>query len=251
MTVGNEALRRRDQRSLHDVIREDAARVAAVRDAVGPEVELFVDANCNLDLYHATQLAAMIKPLGIGFFEEPLTQNDVHQMAELRRTTGIPLACGQNEGLLFRFRDLLMNKSADILQPNVCISGGITQCLKVAGLAAAFNTMIENGGAWPFHNMHLHAGLANGGMVEYHYLAVELCRRCIATCPGRRPAGSPCRRRPASASSRTATRSARSRSSRCRAATPRGDGSAILASYSRSGRQNDGAKPRETLGGRP
>ena len=122
----------------------------------------------------------MIKPLGIGFFEEPLTQNDVHQMAELRRATGIPLACGQNEGLLFRFRDLLMNKSADILQPNVCISGGITQCLKVAGLAAAFNTMIENGGAWPFHNMHLHAGLANGGMVEYHYLAVELCRAAVS-----------------------------------------------------------------------
>ena len=119
MTVGNEALRRRDQRALHDVIKEDAARVAAVREAVGPDVELFVDANCNLDLYHATQLAAMIKPLGIGFFEEPLTQNDVQQMAELRRTGGIPLACGQNEGLLFRFRDLLLGKAADILQPNV------------------------------------------------------------------------------------------------------------------------------------
>jgi L-rhamnonate dehydratase len=176
MTVGNEALRRRDQRSLHDVIKEDAARVAAVRDAVGPDIELFIDANCNLDLYHATQLAHMIKPLGIGFFEEPLTQNDAHQMAELRRAGGIPLACGQNEGLLFRFRDLLLNKSADILQPNVCISGGITQCLKVAGLASAFNAMIENGGAWPFHNMHLHAGLMNGGMVEYHYLAVELMK---------------------------------------------------------------------------
>jgi L-rhamnonate dehydratase len=183
MTVGNEALRRRDQRPLYDVIKEDAARVAAVREAVGPDVELFVDANCNLDLYHATQLAAMIKPYGIGFFEEPLTQNDVHQMAELRRSAGIPLACGQNEGLLFRFRDLLLNKSADILQPNVCISGGITQCLKVAGLAAAFNAMIENGGAWPFHNMHLHAGLANGGMVEYHYLAVELCRTLYRDLP--------------------------------------------------------------------
>src|SRR5262245_24265583 len=183
MTVGNEALRRRDQRALHDVIREDAARVAAVRDAVGPDVELFVDANCNLDLYHATQLATMIKPLGIGFFEEPLRENDVHQMAELRRAGGLPLACGQNEGLLFRFRDLLLNKSADILQPNVCISGGITQCLKVAGLAAAFNTTIENGGAWPFHNMHLHAGLAHGGMVEYHYLAVELSRQLYKNLP--------------------------------------------------------------------
>jgi L-alanine-DL-glutamate epimerase-like enolase superfamily enzyme len=173
MTVGNEALRRRDQRGLHDVIIEDAARVAAVRDAVGPGITLFIDANCNLDLFHAQQLAEMVKPLGIGFFEEPLTQNDAAQMATLRRS-GIPLACGQNEGLLFRFRDLLLAQAVDVLQPNVAISGGITQCLKIAGLAAAFNVPIDNGGAWPFHNMHLHAGLAQGGMVEYHYLAVEL-----------------------------------------------------------------------------
>ena len=176
MTVGNEALRRRDTRPLHDVIKEDAERVRAVREAVGPDVELFIDANCNLDLYHATRLAELVKPYNLGFFEEPLTQNDARQMAELRRATGMPLACGQNEGLLFRFRDLLLHQSVDYLQPNVAIGGGITQCLKVAGLAAAFNVPIENGGAWPFHNMHLHAGLANGGMVEHHYLAVELCR---------------------------------------------------------------------------
>jgi L-rhamnonate dehydratase len=182
MTVGNEALRRRDQRALHDVIKEDAARVAAVRDAVGPDIELFIDANCNLDLFHARALAEMVKPLGIGFFEEPLTQNDAAQMADLRRS-GIPLACGQNEGLLFRFRDLLLAKAVDVLQPNVAIGGGITQCLKVAGLAAAFNVPIDNGGAWPFHNMHLHAGLAHGGMVEYHYLAVELMRQLYRGLP--------------------------------------------------------------------
>jgi L-alanine-DL-glutamate epimerase-like enolase superfamily enzyme len=104
-------------------------------------------------------------------------------MAQLRRATGVPLACGQNEGLLYRFRDLLLQQSVDYLQPNVAISGGITQCLRVAGLAAAFNVPIENGGAWPFHNMHLHAGLASGGMVEHHYLAVELCRRLYRGLP--------------------------------------------------------------------
>jgi len=183
MTVASEALRRRDARPLHDVILEDAARVRAVREAVGPDVTLFIDANCNLDLYHATRLAELVKPYGLGFFEEPITQNDAAQMAELRRATGVPLACGQNEGLLYRFRDLLLHQSVDYLQPNVAIGGGITQCLKVAGLAAAFNVPIENGGAWPFHNMHLHAGLANGGMVEHHYLAVELCRRLYRGLP--------------------------------------------------------------------
>ena len=82
----------------------------AVREAAGPDVELFVDANCSLDLYHAQKLAEMIRPYGISFFEEPITQNDALQMAQLRRHRGIPLACGQNEGLLFRFRDLLVRR---------------------------------------------------------------------------------------------------------------------------------------------
>ena len=70
-----------------------------------------------------------------------------------------------------------------MLQPNVVISGGFTQCIKIAGLAAAFNVPIANGGAWSFHNMHLHAGLANGGLVEHHYLAVELCRQIYTGLP--------------------------------------------------------------------
>jgi L-alanine-DL-glutamate epimerase-like enolase superfamily enzyme len=183
MTVGNEALRRRDARPLADVIREDAARVEAVREAVGPDVELFIDANCNLDLHHATRLVEMIKPCNISFFEEPLTQNDALQMAQLRRATGIALACGQNEGLLFRFRDLLLREAIDYAQPNVVISGGYTQCLKIAGLAAAFNVPVANGGAWGFHNMHLQAGAANGSLVEHHYLAVELCRQIYRDLP--------------------------------------------------------------------
>jgi L-rhamnonate dehydratase len=136
MVVGHEALRRRETRALSEVIREDAARVRAVREAVGPDIELYIDANCSLDLYHATRLAEMVKPYGISFFEEPITQNDALQMAELRRLTGMPLACGQNDGLIFRFRDLLLQQAVDYLQPNVVSSGGFTQCAKIAGLGA-------------------------------------------------------------------------------------------------------------------
>jgi L-rhamnonate dehydratase len=183
MTVGMEALRKRDQRAMMDVIREDEARIRTVREAVGSEIELFVDANCSLDYDHAAKLCAMVTPHRIAFFEEPLTQNDVRQMAALRRQTGMALACGQNEGLLFRFRDLLVNQAIDYAQPNVTITGGFTQCVKVAGLAAAFNVSIANGGAWPFHNMHLQAGVANGSLVELHYLAVELCKQIYTGLP--------------------------------------------------------------------
>jgi L-alanine-DL-glutamate epimerase-like enolase superfamily enzyme len=183
MVVGHEALRRRETRPLMDVTHEDAARVRAVRDAVGPDIELYIDAHCSLDLYHATRLAEMVKPYGISFFEEPITQNDARQMRELRRVTGMPLACGQNEGLIFRFRDLLLHDAVDYLQPNVVSGAGFTQCIKIAGLAAAFNVPLANGGAWQYHNMHLQAGLANGGLVEMHYLADELYKRIYRGLP--------------------------------------------------------------------
>jgi L-alanine-DL-glutamate epimerase-like enolase superfamily enzyme len=183
MVVGHEALRRRDARPLAEVIREDAARVMAVRDAVGPDIALFIDANCSLDLHHAALLAEMVKPCKVTFFEEPITQNDALQMRELRRRTGMPLACGQNEGLIFRFRDLLLNEAVDYLQPNVVSGAGFTQCVRIAGLAAAFNVPLANGGAWQYHNMHLQAGLANGGLVEMHYLADELYKRIYRGLP--------------------------------------------------------------------
>ena len=184
MTVGDSALRHAGRdRPLEAVLIEDIARIKAVRDAVGPDIALYIDANCNLDLYHASWLAKRIEAFDVSVFEEPITQNDVPSMAQLRQRTSIPLSCGQNEGLIFRFRDLLMARAVDIVQPNVVISGGFTQCIKIAAIAAAFNIPFSNGGAWPHHNMHIHAGLANGGLVEYHYLAIECCRAIYAGLP--------------------------------------------------------------------
>ncbi len=184
MTVGNHALQRRDEpRPLSDVIREDEARVRAVRDAVGPGAELCIDANCSLDPYHARVLAQRIADCGIAFFEEPVTQNDVRALAELRRAIDIPIAAGQNEGLASRFADFFAAGALDIAQPNVVITGGYTQCLRIAGMAQAWNVSLANGGAWPFHNMHLHAGLAHGGFIEYHAVAVLMCEQIFDGLP--------------------------------------------------------------------
>lgn len=184
MTVGGEALQRRDEpRPIAELVAEDVRRVRAVRDSVGAGIPLYIDANCSLDPLNALTLARGVEDLGIGFFEEPITQNDVGKLAELKSRTRVPLAAGQNEGLAFRFRDLLVANAVDVLQPNVAISGGYTQCLKIAGMAAAFNTTIANGGAWTFHNMHLHAGIANGGLVEYHIPAVMICSQIYRDLP--------------------------------------------------------------------
>jgi L-alanine-DL-glutamate epimerase-like enolase superfamily enzyme len=71
----------------------------------------------------------------------------------------------------------------DIIQPNVVIGGGYTQCVRIAALASAFNLPMANGGAWAHHNMHLHAGLANGGLVEYHIAAVKVCEAIYGPLP--------------------------------------------------------------------
>ena len=178
MTVGHHGLQRRDEpRPLDALIAEDVRRVRAVREAVGSDVQIYIDANCSLDYLHAHRLAQRIEPFDIAFFEEPVAQNDIPNLVKLRAKTSIPLAAGQNEGLASRFRDLMVAQAVDVVQPNACISGGYTQCTRIAGMASAFDTAFANGGAWPHHNMHLHAGLANGSLVEYHAVAVECCRQ--------------------------------------------------------------------------
>ncbi len=184
MVVGQHALQRRDEpRSIEDVIAEDARRVRAVRDAVGAEVDLHVDANCSLDSFHAARLARSLEEFSLSFFEEPVKENDVNSLLNLKKQTSIPLAAGQNEGLAWRFRDLIASGAVDIIQPNVVIGGGYTQCQRIAGMASAFNLPMANGGAWAHHNMHLHAGLANGGLVEYHYAAVKVCEAIYGPLP--------------------------------------------------------------------
>lgn len=183
MVVGHHGLQRRDEpRPIEAVIAEDVRRVAAVR-AAAPEAELHVDANCSLDSFHALKLARGLEQYDLSFFEEPVKENDIPSLLSLKSSTSIPLAAGQNEGLAWRFRDLIAARAVDIVQPNVVIGGGFTQCQRIAGMASAFNMPIANGGAWAHHNMHLHAGLANGGVVEYHYAAVKVCEAIFGPLP--------------------------------------------------------------------
>jgi L-rhamnonate dehydratase len=86
----------------------DAERVAAVRDAVGPKVQLMMDAKYHLTAHHALQLCKLCEPLNITWFEEPVYQNDTRLLADLRRQTTIPLAAGQNEGHRWRHRELIV-----------------------------------------------------------------------------------------------------------------------------------------------
>lgn len=148
--------------------REDARRIKAIRDAVGGDIDLMIDANYLFNPVEAKYLCREIEDCGITWFEEPLHQNDARALADLRRGTRIPLAAGQMEGHRWRLREFVEHQAIDILQPNVTYCGGYTEARKVAHLAQIYNMPIANGGGWPLFNMHLLAGMMNGWIVEWH-----------------------------------------------------------------------------------
>lgn len=154
--------------------REDAARVRAVREAAGPDVDVMIDANYLFTPTEAKFLCGAIEDCDITWFEEPVHQNDARAMADLRAHTRIPLAAGQMEGHRWRLRELVEHKAVDILQPNVCYCGGFTEARKAAHLAQAYNLPVAHGGGWPLFNLHTLAGLMNGWLLEWHLGMVQV-----------------------------------------------------------------------------
>jgi L-alanine-DL-glutamate epimerase-like enolase superfamily enzyme len=167
----------------HGDWREDVRRVRAVRDAVGPDIDLMVDANMLFSPVEAKRLCHALEEFNLAFFEEPLHQNDARALADLRATTRIPLAAGQNEGSRWRHRELVLAQAVDLLQPNCFDCGGFTEQLKIAHMAQAFNLPVANGGGWPLFNMHAFAGVANGTIVEWHLGTVSLCETIFVDTP--------------------------------------------------------------------
>ena len=92
---------------------EDAKRVRAVRDVIGPDVELMMDANYKFNPVDARQLCRAIEDCRLTWFEEPVYQNDTRAMADLRQHTNIPISAGQNEGHRWRLRELVLHHAVE------------------------------------------------------------------------------------------------------------------------------------------
>jgi D-galactarolactone cycloisomerase len=115
----------------------DLARVEAVREAIGPEVRLAVDANHCFTVPQAIRLGRAMEPLDILWFEEPISPEDRDGYVEVTRALDMAVAGGENEFTRWGFRDTIARKAMDIVQPDVCAAGGISECRKIAALASA------------------------------------------------------------------------------------------------------------------
>ncbi|MCY3774712.1 MAG: mandelate racemase/muconate lactonizing enzyme family protein, partial [Candidatus Aminicenantes bacterium] len=148
-------------------INQDVERVRVVRETIGPDVKLMVDANNAYVAYQAVEVARKMEPYDVFWFEEPVAPDDYEGHARVAQASSIPVATGENEYTRYGFRDLIQHGSASILNADAQILGGITEFMNVASLAAAHDLHIAPHGAQEVH-IHLVAAIPNGLILEFY-----------------------------------------------------------------------------------
>lgn len=119
-------------------IKKDSEYIHAIREAIGPDMLLAADANCAYDAPLTRQLLLEVEDAKLHFMEEPMKTDDIEGYKMLRNLTSTHLACGENLFTKYDFRRWIVEGAVDILQPDVCSAGGITECKKIAAMAQAY-----------------------------------------------------------------------------------------------------------------
>jgi D-galactarolactone cycloisomerase len=149
----------------------DTERVRAVREAIGPKIDLMIDANNRWTAFEAIRFGHMVEKYNPFWFEEPVEPDDFAGSARVRQALSIPVASGENEFTRWGARDLIQANAVDILQCDTVLSGGISEGRKIANLASAYHIPVSPHGD-PHMAVHLLASLPNALIMET-YPAVE------------------------------------------------------------------------------
>ncbi|MEO0469318.1 MAG: mandelate racemase/muconate lactonizing enzyme family protein [Bacteroidota bacterium] len=123
---------------MDETVENSIERVQAARAALGPEVNIMVDAHGTFSVPEAKRFCRGVENCHLYWFEEPISPDNKKGTAEVRAMTSIPIAAGESEYTRFDMRDLVDLRAIDILQPDAAIVGGITESMRISGLAAAY-----------------------------------------------------------------------------------------------------------------
>lgn len=161
-------------RAFIDRKQEDEAveKVRAVREAVGPDVDILVEVHRRLAPMHAVRVAQAMEPYAPFWFEEPVSARDLDALAEVRRDIALPVVTGEELYTKNEFRDVFEKRAADILNPDVCNCGGILELREIGAMAEAYHVAMAP------HNynsttiglaatLHAAVGMANFIITEY------------------------------------------------------------------------------------
>ena len=146
------------------------ALVRAVREAVGPNVEIAVDVRANLNIWSAIRAAQKLEPFNIAWLEEPILFDNIDSLVELARAVRVPVATGEQLYGRWEFRPLLEKNAVRIIQPDICHAGGISELKKIAAAAETYYVTVaphnSNGPISTVASLHLDANIPNCLMQE-------------------------------------------------------------------------------------
>ncbi len=148
--------------------RRDLERVALAREVIGPETELYVDANGGYTTGQAVRVAREMAGYGVTWFEEPVSSQDPEGLATVRRQVRPDVAAGEYSWSLADSARLIGAGAVDCLQLDVTRCGGVTEFLRGAALAAAHSTQVS-GHCAPSLHAHVGAAVPNLRHVEYFH----------------------------------------------------------------------------------
>jgi galactonate dehydratase len=151
------------------ILNEVREMIRGVREG-GPSFDICVEAHGKWNMATAGRIVKMLEPFDPFFLEEPVPPEDVDAMAELQRSTNIPIATGEGLQSHFNYRELLQKQAARIIQPDVARTGGITAMKKIAAMADANYVVVAphnpNGPVCTAASIHVAASIPNFVIME-------------------------------------------------------------------------------------
>jgi D-galactarolactone cycloisomerase len=120
-------------------VEDDIKMVKAVREAIGPDIGLMVDPNHAYNAMNAIKLSRGIEEYNILWIEEPVPPEDIAGYVQVREATNIPISGGEAEFTPYGFKNFIDSRAADILQPDCCITGGLTSFRRIMTMAKIAN----------------------------------------------------------------------------------------------------------------
>ena len=154
-------------------------RVKAIREAVGPDVDIIVEIHSFLGTNSAIQFGRLLEDLNVFYYEEPVHPMNADNMALIARSVKIPVATGERSYTRWGFREMFEKQALAVIQPDLCLCGGITEGKKICDMANVYDTTVQihvcGGPVSKAAALQIETVIPNFIIHEHHTYALKEC----------------------------------------------------------------------------